>query len=62
MNLRVDDNERVFLAIKKSQQGDYTLQAKRRYKKKASVHVLHLPAWLLQLYKMEVLTKLAPEV
>ena len=62
MDMRVDDNDKVFVAVKKSQQDNHTLQAKKRYEEKASLHMLHLLAQLLHLYRKEVLTKLAPKV
>ena len=63
MNLRVDDNKKVFTAIKKSQQGDHTLWTKMICREKASsLHALDLLAWLLHLHRKEVLTKLSPEV
>ena len=51
MDLRTDNNEKVFIAIKKSQQGNYALLVKRRYKEKASPYVLYLLSWLFYFYR-----------
>ena len=48
----------VFVAIECSQQGDWSLWAKKKYKKEAEEHAAHLPAWLVKEYGEAILTKL----
>ena len=62
MNMKTILGERVFLAIKKSQQGKYVLQAKHKYKEEVSAFTSYLSAQLVKLYRSEVLTKFNPSI
>ena len=62
MNLKEEKCDIVFMAIECSQQGDQSLQAKKKYKKEAEEYVAHLLEQLVKEYGEVVLTKLDPYI
>ena len=58
MSLKEEKGDTVFVAIECSWQGDWSLQAKRKYEKVAEEHAVHLPAQLVKEHREAVLTKL----
>ena len=62
MNLKEEKGDTVFVAVEHSQQGNWSLQAKKKYKKEAEEYAAHLPAQLVKEYGEAVLTKLDPYI
>ena len=57
IDMKTISGEKVFLAIKKSQQREYVLQAKDEHEDETSIYASYLAKWLVKLYRAEVLSK-----
>ena len=62
MNLESKSSDKIFIAIKRSWQGELTLWAKHKFKVDTEIYSSYIAAWLTKIHRMSIIAKLDPDM